>query len=67
MIRSGRGVLIVLVCLGVMSMMAEGGKPKQKGLIPGSIATFLDNSNEQLMLYYDFDRDKRYTNSLMQC
>jgi len=48
-------------------MMAEGGKPKQKGLIPGSIATFLDNSNEQLMLYYDFDRDKRYTNSLMQC
>jgi hypothetical protein len=45
MVRIDGSLLIVIVAMLAMILVAEAGKPKQKGLIPGSIGTFLSNSN----------------------
>jgi hypothetical protein len=49
-----------LFLVAALVVLALAAKPKQKGLVPGTIASFQENSNEEMLLYYDFDRDQKY-------
>ena len=46
-------IWIVAMLLAVVLMV----RPRQPGLVPGIIGTFQENANEELLMYYDFDRN----------
>jgi len=39
----------------------ESVKPKLKGLIPGTAGSFQQTGSEEIMAYYDLDRDGKYS------
>jgi hypothetical protein len=48
---------IVGICL--LLWLSAAARPKQKGLVPGTAGTFQANAHEEILLYYDLDRDHK--------
>ena len=49
---------LALLALLLVSSLAL--RPKQKGILPSSAGPFLTNASEEILAYYDFDRDGKY-------
>lgn len=51
----------VLVVLLLLCLITRSAKPKLKGLVPGTAAAFRQSGSEEILAYYDLDRDGKYT------
>lgn len=49
-----------LLSLALLIVLALALRPKQKGILPSSAGPFLANASEEILAYYDFDRDGKY-------
>lgn len=48
---------IVIVCV---ILQIEGVRPKQKGFVAGNAGDFKTNRNEEIVAYFDANRDGEY-------
>ena len=56
-----KALSIALIVIATLAVLANNAKPKQKGLIPATAGTFQNSSSEEMLIYYDLDRDGKYS------